>query len=147
MSLQFLNNYSGKLGESDPYALSTQQYLNELAQIEQRLADILIQLQSPALEQSTRNDMMSEQVRLMARKSAVQQWLKLSREQKNKVNALNYVNSLTQKYLNPLNKIKNQVNGNINILDTVLNSQIAGIPLLLALGIVGAGLYLIYNRK
>lgn len=146
MNLNFLNNYSGKLGAGDPYAASTQQYLNELTQIEQRLIEIPLQLQSPALEQSTRNDMLNEQVRLMARKSAIQQWLKLSREQKNKVNALNYVNGLTQKYLKPLNKIKNQIQGG-DILDTVLNSQIAGVPLLLAVGVVGAGIYLITNMK
>lgn len=142
MKLNFLNNYSGKLGAGDPYSGSTTQYLAELASIERRLVEIDQQLLSPALEQSTRNDMMNEKVRLMARKAAINAWLKMSTAQKNKVNASNYVNNLTQTYLKPLNKVKNQYQD--NGLD-LINTQIAGMPLWLALAVGSAAAYVLYK--
>lgn len=147
MNTNFLNNYSGRLGAGDPYAGSTAQYINELAQINQRLADIEVQIVNPNISAQTVADMQAEKVRLMARKAAVQAWLALTTEQKNKVNALSYVNQLTQKYLGPLNKIKNQYqDGGLDMMDSLLNTQIAGMPLILALGIAGAVVYFIYSN-
>ena len=94
-NLNYLNNYSGKLGAADPYAGSTAQYLNELTQITQRLDDIEVQIVNPNISASTVTELQNEKVRLMARKSAINNWLTLSREQKNKVNAATYVTNLT----------------------------------------------------
>lgn len=96
---------SGNLGV-DPYASSNQQYLNELASIERRLADIEVQLQSQYLEQSTRDAMRDEKLRLLARKSAVQWWLSLPTSQKNKLNPLTAVPNKAQSFYSSLNKLE-----------------------------------------
>jgi ABC-type phosphate transport system auxiliary subunit len=140
MNLQFLNNYSGKLG--DGYASSTAQYLNELTSINARLADIEVQIVNPHISQSTVNDLQAEKVRLMARKAAINAWLSLSRERKNKTNPFKFMAAKTNQYIPPLNKLNNQFYPGENIFEM----NIAGIPLLLVIGLVGAGVYVLYSN-
>lgn len=134
-----------KLGAGDPYAASTAMYLAELASIERRILEIEQQILNPNISQSTIADMQNEKIRLMALKAAINNWLALSREQKNKVNGSTYVSNLTNKYLPALNKVNDQFNPG-TIMDDLFNTQIAGMPLILAIGLLTAGAYFIYQN-
>lgn len=133
----------GGLGD---YTTSNAQYVNELASIERRLADIEVQIANIYIDESTRQQMRDEKIRLLARKSAIQQWLSLTDAQKNKNNPMTYLAKKTQSYYNALNKFKNQYEGN-NSGSDLFTVDVAGIPLWGIILLVGAGIFLMLGKE
>lgn len=142
------NTRSQMMLGADPYASSNAQYINELASIERRLMDIESQMQNESLSETTRQGMLNEKVGLLSRKSAIQWWLSLSTAEKNKRNGLTAVSQKQASYQNSLQKLKNQYDtSGTDIFSSLTDMNIAGIPLIGVILIVGAGIYLFTTYK